>query len=115
MTSLGKGERLSGNQELKSLSGKYIAKIDLNGLFTVYYRLSQLWQYRIALSRVEMRNNGDLVFVGKNNLIVRNFDTARRNGDYAVIREDGTMAVYSVTGQQLNYFGSRLSKHISYG
>lgn len=105
---LKKGDRLTREEDLKSENGKFTGRIDEEGYFTVFYRGYHLWHYSTPLYRVELLNDGNLVFIDQNNLTSIQFDTTDQ-GDYAVVDNDGSLAVYNTNNEVLTYMGSRLS------
>lgn len=109
MTRLGKGEVLRKNQELRSENGKFTAKINNDGYFTVYYLGYSLWRYPTAVNRLEMQADGNMMIYDSKNNTFKISNTSGR-GDYVVVDYDGSLTVYDANNNYIWYEGFILGK-----
>lgn len=106
---MNRGGRLQKGQELKSQNGKFTARIEQDGYFRVYYFDYVLWRIDSPVDRIEMQTDGNLVIYGAKNTTLLEPNT-RGKGDYAVLHDNGYLAVYYVNNDHTWFYGSIFCK-----
>lgn len=109
---MGTGDKLLPGQVIRSRKGKFIAKIDpVNRILTVYYFGYPFWNSSSPLDRVEMTEEGRLVFYELDNSTWwTSSEFTQAYGDYFDLHDNGRFRVFDANGDYLTSIGYDKSK-----